>query len=60
MSKVYIEVYTKEDIKAMLAFYDSPVGKKLGEKAGEISEKSMEATQELSGEIQTLVMKYMQ
>jgi hypothetical protein len=60
MSKVYMEVYTKKDIKAMLTFYDSPVGKKMGEKAAEISEKSMTATQELSGEIQALVMKYMQ
>lgn len=60
MSKVYMEIYTKEDIKAMLAFYESPVGKKMNEKSAEISEKSMEATKELSGEIQTLVMKYMQ
>ena len=59
IAKVYMEVYTKADIKAMLAFYESPVGKKMTEKAGEISEKSMESAQELNGEIQAMVMKYM-
>jgi hypothetical protein len=60
LTKTYMEVYTKEDIKAMLAFYDSPVGKKMTEKEGVISEKSAAASQELNGELQTLVMKYMQ
>jgi hypothetical protein len=59
MAKVYMEVYTKADIKAMLTFYDSPVGKKMTEKASEISEKSMASAQELNGEIQAMVMKYM-
>lgn len=59
-SKIYMEEYTKEDIKAMLAFYESPVGKKMNEKAAVISEKSMAALQDLNGEIQALVMKYMQ
>ena len=40
--KIYMEEYTKEDIKAMLAFYDSPVGKKMAEKAEVIATKSQE------------------
>jgi hypothetical protein len=59
-AKIYMEQYTKEDIKAMLAFYESPVGKKMAEKAETIAEKSQEAMMELQGEIQSLVMKYMQ
>lgn len=59
-AKVYMEEYTKEDIKAMLAFYESPVGKKMGEKAEEIASKSQEAMKDLQGDIQALVMKYMQ
>jgi hypothetical protein len=59
IAKVYMEVYTKADIKTMLEFYESPVGKKMTEKAGEISEKSMASAQELNGEIQAMVMKYM-
>jgi len=57
---VYLQEYTKEDIKAMLAFYDSPVGKKMAEKAEAIATKSQEAMAGLQGEIQTMMMKYMQ
>jgi hypothetical protein len=59
-AKIYMEEYTKEDIKAMLAFYESPVGKKMAEKAEVIAEKSQASMMELQGEIQSLVMKYMQ
>ena len=31
--EIYMQEYSKEDIKAMLAFYNSPVGKKMAEKA---------------------------
>ena len=42
-AEVYIQEYTKEDVKAMLAFYESPVGKKMAEKSEKIAEKSQEA-----------------
>jgi hypothetical protein len=58
--KIYMEEYTKEDIKAMLAFYDSPVGKKMAEKAEVIATKSQEEMMSLQGDMQALVMKYMQ
>ncbi len=54
------ESYSKEDIKAMLAFYESPVGKKMSEKAPAIMEKSQASMMELQGEIQSMMMKYMQ
>lgn len=60
MAKVYMETYTKEDIKAMIAFYSSPVGKKMNEKAGEIVEKNMAASQEWGQGLQGIMMKYMQ
>lgn len=59
-AKIYMEEYTKEDIKAMLAFYNSPVGKKMDEKAASISAKSQEAMMELQGQIQEVMGKYMQ
>ena len=59
-SKIYMEEYTKEDIKAMLAFYESPVGKKMAQKSETIATKSQEALMSLQGDIQALVMKYMQ
>ncbi len=60
MAKVYMETYTKEDIKAMITFYNSPVGKKMNEKAGEIAEKNMAASQEWGQGLQGMMMKYMQ
>lgn len=59
-AEVYMQEYTKADIKAMLDFYNSPVGKKIGEKSKIIAEKSQEAMVGLQGEVQALVMKYMQ
>ncbi len=60
MAKVYMETYTHEDIKAMLKFYETPVGKKMAEKAGELYKKNMAAGQEWGMELQSLMMKYMQ
>jgi hypothetical protein len=60
IAKIYMETYTKEDIKAMMVFYSSPVGKKMSEKSGEITEKSMAAGQEWGTGLQGILMKYMQ
>jgi hypothetical protein len=57
---VYLQEYTKEDIKAMLAFYESPVGIKMAQKSELIAEKSQEVMAGLQSEMQTLMMKYMQ
>ncbi|MBF6641936.1 DUF2059 domain-containing protein [Flavobacterium sp. J49] len=57
---IYIQEYTKEDVKAILAFYNSPVGKKMSEKASVIAQKSQDSMMSLQGEVQALVMKYMQ
>lgn len=56
---IYLAEFTKEDIKSMLAFYNSPVGKKIAEKSSVIAEKSQESMMELQTEVQALVMKYM-
>jgi hypothetical protein len=55
-----MQEYSKEDIKAMLAFYNSPVGKKMAEKSEIIATKSQESMAGLQGEVQALLMKYMQ
>ncbi|VXB45196.1 conserved exported hypothetical protein [Flavobacterium sp. 9AF] len=60
MAKVYMEVYTHDDIKKMLEFYNSPVGKKIAEKASELTKKNMDASQEWGMELQGMMMKYMQ
>jgi hypothetical protein len=58
--EIYMQEYSKEDIKAMLAFYNSPVGKKMAEKSEIIATKSQESMAGLQGEVQALLMKYMQ
>ncbi|WP_348823843.1 DUF2059 domain-containing protein [Flavobacterium aestuarii] len=58
MANVYMEIYTPDDIKAMIVFYETPVGKKMNEKAGELSQKSMQAAQEWSQQLQGLMTKY--
>ena len=39
MAKIYIEEFTHEEILALLEFYETPVGKKLADKSGELSQK---------------------
>ena len=58
--KIYMETYTKEDIAAMIKFYESPVGKKMYEKSTELAEKSQTAGQEWGQSLQGMMMKYMQ
>lgn len=58
LAKVYMEIYTPEDIKAMIAFYESPVGLKIQAKAGELTEKNMEAAQVWSQEFASIMAKY--
>ncbi|RTY92521.1 DUF2059 domain-containing protein [Flavobacterium sp. GT3R68] len=60
ITKVYMDTYTKEDVKAMLAFYESPVGKKMTAKSGELAEKSQAAAQEWGQGLQAMMMKYAQ
>ena len=57
---VYMETYTNDEIKAMLKFYESPVGKKISSNTAEIFKKSTEAGEEWSLELQGILMKYMQ
>lgn len=60
MAKVYMEIYTHEEVKQMLKFYESPVGKKITEKSSELTKKNMAAAQEWGMELQGMMMKYMQ
>ena len=60
MAKVYMDTYTKEDLKAMIVFYESAVGKKMTAKAGELAEKSQVAAEEWGTGLQAIMMKYAQ
>lgn len=58
MVDIYMQMYTPEDIKGMIVFYESPVGKKMSEKSGELAQKSMQAGQEWSKDLVGLIAKY--
>jgi len=58
MANIYMEIYTPEDIKGMIVFYESSVGKKMSEKSGELTKKTMQAGQEWSNELQVIMGKY--
>lgn len=60
LTVVYMEIYTQQDIKDLLKFYDSPIGKKMSENTGLIMEKSMAiGTQWGQDELQAIIQKYM-
>jgi hypothetical protein len=56
----YMETYTKDDVKEMIKFYESPVGQKITAKAGDLLQKSQAAGREWGAALQAIMMKYMQ
>ena len=57
---VYMKEYTHDEIKAILKFYETPIGKKMAEKAAPIYEQSLASSQEWAQGLQAMMMKYMQ
>lgn len=60
IATVIMKHYTHDDIKKMIEFYNSPVGKKIQETTPKIVKDQMQAGQEWGMELQGLLMKYMQ
>jgi hypothetical protein len=60
MADVYMTEFTHDDIKAIMKFYDSPIGKKLTEKAEVLYEKGNAVGEEWGMGLQAIMMKYMQ
>nr|WP_322625760.1 DUF2059 domain-containing protein [uncultured Flavobacterium sp.] len=58
--KFYQTEFTADEIKQLIKFYESPLGKKYTEKNVKLSEQNMAASQEMMGQVQELMMKYMQ
>lgn len=60
MADVFMQEYTHDDVKAILKFYETPIGKKMREKAPVLAEKNMAASQEWAMGLQGMMAKYMQ
>ncbi|UJH91261.1 DUF2059 domain-containing protein [Antarcticibacterium sp. 1MA-6-2] len=58
LAVVYMESYTEEDVDAILAFYETPVGKKMISETPEITKKSMQIGQMWGMQLQPLIAKY--
>ena len=57
---VYMTEFTPEDMKQILKFYDSPVGKKLTSKSELLLEKGKTVGEEWGKSLQPMMMKYSQ
>lgn len=60
MADVMMKHYTHDDIKKMLEFYNSPVGKKIQEVTPKMTKDQMQAGQEWGMQLQGILMKYFQ
>lgn len=60
IADAYMEEFTHDDIKKMLAFYNSEVGKKLSSKQGILYEKVEKAGEHWGMDLQLALMKYME
>jgi len=59
IADIYMEVYNKKEIDALLKFYHSPVGKEIQEKMPKVMEKSTKLGQQFGQRIMPIVQKYM-
>ena len=55
-----METYTQEELKQIIKFYNSPVGKKIAMSSGELYKETTSAGQEWGMGLQSTMMKYMQ
>lgn len=60
IADIYLQEFTAEDIKTMIKYYESPVGKKAASKAGVLAEKGQAAGMEWGQGLQSIMMKYME
>ncbi|WP_396151357.1 DUF2059 domain-containing protein [Flavobacterium sp.] len=59
MADMYMTEFTHDEIKALLKFYESPIGKKLTEKTEVLYNKGQIVGQEWGMGLQSMMMKYM-
>ena len=60
LAVAYMEIYTHQDIKDLLKFYETPIGKKMSANTGLIMEKSMAIESQWGqDELQDIIQKYM-
>lgn len=58
IASIYMEEFTHDEVKELLKFYDTPLGKKMAEKSIVLAQKGMMAGQQWGMELQNIVKKY--
>lgn len=58
MAKLYMEEFTRDDIKELVKFYNTDLGKKLAEKQLGLTKKAMSFGQSWGIEVQAIAQKY--
>lgn len=59
-AEAMMKYYTHDDIKKMIDFCNTPIGKKMKEVAPKLAKEQMQAGQEWGMELQGILMKYLQ
>ena len=59
LAEIYREEFTEAELDEILAFYDTPVGKKMVETTPKVMEKAMTVGQQWGMELQSIMAKYM-
>lgn len=59
IADVYMVEFTHDDVKQMIKYYESPIGKKQASKTAVLFEKGQQAGQEWAMGLQSIMMKYM-
>ncbi|MFL9845976.1 DUF2059 domain-containing protein [Flavobacterium rhizosphaerae] len=54
----YTTNFTQAEIKQLIQFYESPIGKKMSDNAAKLTESMMPKIQEWSMNLQNIIMKY--
>ena len=59
VAEVYMQKFTHEEVKEVLKFYNSAVGKKMTKEAPGITDEAMKAGEKQGLKLQQIMMKYM-
>lgn len=58
MAEIYMKEFTEEEILQLIAFYETPVGKKIASISGTLSQEASVALQDWGLEVQEIMEKY--
>lgn len=58
MANIYMEEFTHSEVLELLAFYSTPVGKKMADSSASLAQKGMSVGQAWGAKVQEIIAKY--